>query len=283
MTSCSSLKRKTVRTVIFWGLIYFMGIPAFSQTQLTPKLEIFAGAEFHYRDIFYNKMYEIVVNLAPGVKWHIGNQWQLAGQAIIPVYNDYGDYYKKVRLNMAVLSKEWDWKGRQFLKVSGGLFGRERYGIDAQWMYPVNSWLALDAQIGLTGFCSMAVDWECSKMERVTGQAGVNIYINKVNTEFRLHGGRYIYEDYGMTAEAMRHFKHCTVGLYAQYSDQWKETGGFKVVMMIPPYKRKVHKVMIHGLPSIRVRAYWRSVPSPWQSSANRPCPIPGMNSDSHG
>ncbi len=37
MTSCSSLKRKTVRTVIFWGLIYFMGIPAFSQTQLTPK------------------------------------------------------------------------------------------------------------------------------------------------------------------------------------------------------------------------------------------------------
>lgn len=253
MTSCSSLKRKTVRTVIFWGLIYFMGIPAFSQTQLTPKLEIFAGAEFHYRDIFYNKMYEIVVNLAPGVKWHIGNQWQLAGQAIIPVYNDYGDYYKKVRLNMAVLSKEWDWKGRQFLKVSGGLFGRERYGIDAQWMYPVNSWLALDAQIGLTGFCSMAVDWECSKMERVTGQAGVNIYINKVNTEFRLHGGRYIYEDYGMTAEAMRHFKHCTVGLYAQYSDQWKETGGFKVVMMIPPYKRKVHKVMVRPASNFRL------------------------------
>ena len=253
MTSCSSLKRKTVRTVIFWGLIYFMGIPAFSQTQLTPKLEIFAGAEFHYRDIFYNKMYEIVVNLAPGVKWHIGNQWQLAGQAIIPVYNDYGDYYKKVRLNMAVLSKEWDWKGRQFLKVSGGLFGRERYGIDAQWMYPVNSWLALDAQIGLTGFCSMAVDWECSKMERVTGQAGVNIYINKVNTEFRLHGGRYIYEDYGMTAGAMRHFKHCTVGLYAQYSDQWKETGGFKVVMMIPPYKRKVHKVMVRPASNFRL------------------------------
>lgn len=32
---------------------------------------------------------------------------------------------------------------------------------------------ALDAQMGVTGFCSMAVDWECSKMERVTGQAGV--------------------------------------------------------------------------------------------------------------
>lgn len=30
----------------------------------------------------------------------------VAGQVYVPVYNDYGDYYKRVRLNMAVLSKE---------------------------------------------------------------------------------------------------------------------------------------------------------------------------------
>lgn len=186
-------------------------------------------------------------------EWHIGNRWQLAGQAIIPVYNDYGDRYKKVRLSMAVLSKEWDWNGSQFLKVSGGLFGRERYGLDVKWMYPINRWLALDAQVGVTGFCSMAVDWECSKMERVTGQAGVNVYLEKVNTEFRLHGGRYLYEDYGVTAEAMRHFKHCTVGLYAQYSDQGKENGGFKVIMMIPPYKRKARKVMVRPASNFRL------------------------------
>lgn len=193
------------------------------------------------------------MNLTPGLKWHIGNRWQLAGQAIIPVYNDYGDRYKKVRLSMAVLSKEWDWNGSQFLKVSGGLFGRERYGLDVKWMYPINRWLALDAQVGVTGFCSMAVDWECSKMERVTGQAGVNVYLEKVNTEFRLHGGRYLYEDYGVTAEAMRHFKHCTVGLYAQYSDQGKENGGFKVIMMIPPYKRKARKVMVRPASNFRL------------------------------
>lgn len=82
-----------------------------------PKVELFAGAELHYRDIFYNRMYDVLVNLTPGVKWNMGNQWQLAGQAIVPVYNDYGDRYKKVRLNMAVLSKEWDWNSKQFLKV----------------------------------------------------------------------------------------------------------------------------------------------------------------------
>lgn len=76
------------------------------------------------------------------------------------------------------------------------------------------------------------------QMERVTGQAGVNVYLEKVNTEFRLHGGRYLMS-YGVTAEAIRHFKHCTVGLYAQYSDQGKENGGFKVIMMIPPWLGK--------------------------------------------
>ncbi|MDB0814903.1 hypothetical protein PL490_15615 [Phocaeicola vulgatus] len=32
---------------------------------------------------------------------------------------------------------------------------------------------------------------EYSKMERVTGQAGVNVYWGKINTEFRLHGEWY--------------------------------------------------------------------------------------------
>ena len=215
--------------------------PASSAT----KVEIFMGAELYFRDFYHNKVYEVLANLTPGVKWHIGNQWLLAGQAIIPVYNDYGERYKKIRLNMAVLSKEWKWGKNQFFKVSGGLFGQERYGIDIKWMYPINHWLAINAQAGWTGFCSMATGWECSKMERLIGEAGINAYLEKVNTEFRLYGGRYIYKDYGATIEAMRHFKHCTVGLYARYSDIWKETGGFKIVMMIPPYKRKQRKVIV--------------------------------------
>ena len=215
-------------------------------------IDVFSGIEFNYRNIYYNnRLYDVLINLTPGVKWHMGDQWMIAAQGYIPVYNDYGDRYKKVRLNMAVLSKEVQW-GKQFFKFSGGLFG-ERYGVDMKWMYPINRWFAVDGQVGYTGLCSMAVDWECSKIERVTGWIGARMYMEKYNTEFRLQGGRYIYEDYGARVECMRHFKHCTAGVYVQYSDLGKENFGFKVIMMIPPYKRKMRKVNFRPASNFRL------------------------------
>lgn len=62
-----------------------------SEASVMPKVEIFAGADLHYRDIFFGKIYEVLVNLTPGIKWNMGHQWMLAGQAMVPVYNDYGD------------------------------------------------------------------------------------------------------------------------------------------------------------------------------------------------
>lgn len=208
------------------------------------EVDIFAGVDFAYRDISFDRLFDVLVNITPGVKWYMGKGWQASAQAIIPVYNDYGDHYKRVRLSMAVLSKEWDFtSSRQFLKVSGGLFSRERYGLDVKWMYPATEWLAFDAQVGITGYCSMAEDWAMSDMKRITGVAGARLYLTPWNTEFTLRGGRYVYADYGVKAEAMRHFKHVTVGVYGQYNDANGKDAGFKFVVMLPPYKRSHHKV----------------------------------------
>lgn len=240
-----------LKKVMLLSLLFLGTVPSLAQQ--TGRVELFLGADLYYRDIYYNRMYDVLVNLNPGVKWNMGRNWQLAGQAIVPVYNLYGERYKKIRLNMAVLSKELNFSNNQHIKISGGLFGLERYGLDFKWMYPVNNWFALDAQVGLTGFCSMAVDWECSQMKRLTGWAGTRFYLDKVNTEIRIRGGRFVFGDYAMVAEGLRHFKHCTVGVYAQYSDKGKENGGFKVIMMIPPYKRKNRKVTVRPASNFRL------------------------------
>ena len=43
-------------------------------------------------------------------------------------------------------------------------------------------------------------------MERLTALAGVRAYLKGVNTELRVRGGRFLYEDCGVQGEAMRHF-----------------------------------------------------------------------------
>lgn len=230
-------------SVMIWGKVWAQ-----------PSIDLFCGTELNYRDILHNgRVYDVLVNLTPGVKWHIGKRWMAAAQAYIPVYNDYGDYYKRIRLNMAVLSKEVHIGNSGFIKVSGGWFGSERYGLDVKSMYIVNSWLALEAQAGWTGFCSMASGWRASTPERWTALTGVDFYLNQYDTQFRLRGGRYVYKDYGAQLEIMRHFKHCSVGVYAEYSNQWEENGGFKVVMMIPPYKRKHRKVNFRPASNFRL------------------------------
>ena len=204
------------------------------------QVDVFMGVDFNYRDIFISgSVYEFLINLTPGIKWNLGEGWQTAAQVLIPVYNDYGKRYRKVRLNMAVLSKEMVFRSSWYLKASGGLFGKERYGLDLKGMYVATRWLALEAQAGWTGYCSMAAGWEASAPKRITALIGADVYLNNWNTQFRIRGGRFVYEDYGGVVEAMRHFNHCTVGVYVQYSNLGRNDAGFKVIMMIPPYKRK--------------------------------------------
>jgi len=234
-------------------LFVLIGIlPVKGQTGRTGQIDIFCGAELNYRDIFHKKAYEFLINLTPGIKWYMGKGWQAAGQIYIPVYNDYGGYYERVRLNMAVLSKESHWNGHWFMKASGGLFGNERYGLDLKGIYIVNDWLAIEAQAGWTGFCSMANGWHASTPERWTALAGADVYLNRYDTQFRVRGGRYVYKDYGAQLEIMKHFKHCTVSVYGEYSNLWGKNGGFKVVMMIPPYKRKHRKVNVRPASNFR-------------------------------
>lgn len=242
-----------VRNACFLLLVLYCEFPLKAQTERTGQVDIFCGVDLNYRDIFHNKAYEFLINLTPGIKWYMGKGWQVAGQAYVPVYNDFGDYYKRVRLNMAVLSKEVYWKGHWFLKASGGLFGSERYGLDLKGMYLVNNWLALEAQAGWTGFCSMANGWHASTPKRWTALVGADVYLNRFQTQFRLRGGRYVYKDYGAQLEIMKHFKHCTVTVYGEYSDLWGKNGGFKVIMMIPPYKRKYRKVNFRPASNFRL------------------------------
>ena len=50
------------------------------------QVDFFMGVDLNYRDLTHNKVYEVLINLTPGVKWNMGKQWQVAAQSPNPVF-----------------------------------------------------------------------------------------------------------------------------------------------------------------------------------------------------
>ena len=101
-------------------------------------------------------------------------------------------------------------------------------------MVIINRWLAMTAQIGLTGHCYLGNGWTASTMKRISAIAGPEVYLRPWDTQIALRGGRFVYGDYGVELEGFRHFRHVSVGVYGSYSNKGKENAGFKVVVMLP-------------------------------------------------
>ena len=141
--------------------------------------------------------------------------------------------------------------------------------MDVKWHYPVTDWLMLTAQAGVTMRWALGTklggDSESDFGEdwKVSGIAGVNFWLNPWKTEIRLSGGRYVDGIWGSELDVMRHFRHVTIGAYAQLHEaspnsfykhkisgkfsvyDRKQTAGFKIVVMLPPYKKSDRKFVL--------------------------------------
>lgn len=232
------------------------------------SVDIFMGLDWLLSDMNYERQYDMLVALMPGFSWDMGNHWKLGGLVYAPIfnqyysqdYNHYGSRYDRPYLSILSLSKEMK-LGPVYCKASGGIFAIDRYGLDLKVFAPITRWLALEAQAGLTGRCEFNGgyfydQWVVSGMQRFTFTVGGDIYLSKWNTQLRGIAGRFLYQDLGVQCEAMRHFRHSTIGLYAQWSDRHgipsttteHIDGGFKVTVMIPPYHRKQRLINIRPI-----------------------------------
>lgn len=233
------------------------------------KTELFCGAELSYADINYLRLYDVLLNATPGIKMHLGSDWMFSSQFQVPLVNDgYAQRYNMVRLSMANVSKELHFSAaQQHLKLTAGLFGRERYGVDLRWMYPATSWLLFNARLGYTAHWTLGFDFHGNSESEFEGHgkvlaiAGANVWLDPWSTEFRLSGGRFLNEDYGVEGEVLRHFRHCTVSLFLQRHEQVMDlsgltnriSGGFRIVAMLPPYKKSDKRLVIRPASNVRL------------------------------
>ena len=255
-------------------LLLMLGIMIVGPTNRTAaqksdmSIDIFSGAVFSFRDISYDRQYDLYISLTPGFKWHFGDHWQVAGQMYVDILDQFNNpyydrYYNRsgniFHLGMLDVSKEFK-LGGLYCKASAGFFSEARYGVDLKLFLPVTKWFAFEAQGGCTGLFSTAGGWGFSPMQRFAGTIGGDIYLSHSNTQLRGVIGSYLYRDFGAEIEAIRHFRHTSVSLYANWNNLSTRSaeglsgvnvvpdhfdGGFRVVVMLPPYHRKQRMVNI--------------------------------------
>lgn len=250
--------RQSIRTHRFLRRLALIGLLclAVSPRATGQSIDFFSGAELYLQDFNFIRQYDVLIYLTPGFKWNMGNHWQLAGNVYVPIINQYGEQYGYVTPNVFVLSKQLR-LGPLYLKGSGGLFSENRYGLDVKAFLPVADWFAFEAQAGYVGLFYLFPQWTATRPDRFAGTIGGDIYLTRWNCQLRGIAGRFLYQDYGAMAEAMRHFKHTTISVYGCWHNTWNHKdeldAGFKLVIMIPPYHRKRRVVNFRPVSNFRL------------------------------
>lgn len=234
------------------ALFLWVGQPQAKGQSSSPGLDLFSGVDFNFRDINFNSQYEVLIRLSPGFKWNMGNHWQLSGQVLIPIINQYEDIYNFIELRAFNISKEFN-ISNLYLKTSLGAFSQNQYGLDLKAFLPLCDWFAFEGQAGLVGWLLVAPEWWIGTPNNFVWTAGGDFYLPRWNTQFRTVIGKYLYKDFGCEVEAMRHFNHTTVSVYGRWNDVKGFDGGFRFVIALPPYHRKHRAVNIRPASNFRL------------------------------
>jgi hypothetical protein len=209
------------------------------------KVDILVYPQLSFKNLIITQIYQVLFTLNPAIEVSLWPGMKLTGQVIIPVYNDgYGYLQDKVHPGFITLSQRFRLPYNIKGKATIGYFSADRYGADLMLFYPFkDERFSLEGRIGAVaigywnGF-KLHYDTEFS----TTWSLGGNFYWPKYNTTFSLKGEQYLMGERGVKFEMIRHFRYASVGFYAQKAKKANSNGGFRIQVLLPPYKYKRFK-----------------------------------------
>ena len=209
------------------------------------KVDIWVYPQLSFKNLIITQIYQVLFTLNPTIEVSFWPGLKFTGQVIIPTYNDgYGYLQDKIHPGFITLSQRFRLPYNIKGKATIGYFSADRYGADLMLFYPFkDERFSLEGRIG-----SVAIGyWDGFRLHydtdfSVTWTLGGNFYWPKYNTTFSLKGEQYLMGEKGVKFEMIRHFRYASVGFYAQKAREANSNGGFRIQVLLPPYKYKRFK-----------------------------------------
>lgn len=209
------------------------------------KVDVLVYPQLAFKNLVITQIYQVLFDLSPAIEVSLWKGMKLTGMLKIPVYNDgYGVYEDKVHPGHLTISQRFRLPYNIFGKVAVGYFNADRYGLDADFVRPFkDERFAALLRLGYTGIGY----WDGFKLHydptmTFTWSVGASFFWPKYNTQFIVRAQKFLYEEKGIKAEMIRHFRYCSIGFYAMKAENAKANGGFRFQVLLPPYKYKRHK-----------------------------------------
>ena len=217
------------------------------------RVDFVVYPQLQLRNSWLDKIYGASVNIAPAVELQLWKGASFTGQVIFPIWNNMVGEMDYIRAGILTLRQEIRLPKRWMASLTVGNFTQQRIGADLQltWRTTNDRWL-LGARGGLTGASVVQEGrWQVSRWERLSGTVWGRYFEPHYQLELELTAERYIYRDYGVRFDCVRHFGETTVGLFAMVSGG-EANGGFSFSVPLPRKKRMQRKAV-----RIRLPEYW--------------------------
>lgn len=210
--------------------------------------------QISFQNLVITQIYQVLVNLNPTVEMYLWPGSKLTAQLKVPLYNDgYGTYESKIHPGFLTLSQRFRLPWYEVRgKFTVGYFNSDRYGADLQLNVPMpDSRFMVHARAGVVGIgywsgMKLHFDTDLNKVYSLGG----SFFWPQYNTQFTLTAQKWLLGDKGLKFEAMTHFRHFSVGLFAMKATDKgaSANGGFRFQLALPPYARKkVHPYVNFG------------------------------------
>ena len=210
-------------------------------------------------NLIITQVYQSLWELKPALEINLWPGARFSYQLVIPVFTDFFEtQYRYIHPGMITLSQRFrdPWHLGIQGKLSIGQFSNNRFGalLEAAYWFP-NERFWVDTQLGVVSVGSFrAFHWRYYWEPEFVWNVAANYYNAFLQTQFTLRAQRFLYGDYGIKFEMVRHFRHVSVGFYAEKglifgqdgkpvasSLQPHTNGGFRIHISLPPYRNRRH------------------------------------------
>lgn len=209
------------------------------------KVDINVYPQVSLMNLIITQVYQSLWQLSPAVETTLWPGARFSYQVKFPIFNDgYGSRESKVHPGMITLSQRFRLPCDFLGKASVGVFSNSRYGfsLDLKRRFKSVPWLTAEGGFQVLGLCYFeGFTFHMAKEFHPHWYLGGNAYWPRISTEFRGRVQKFLLHDYGVKGEVIRHFRHCSIGLYVEkgFSGYAHTNGGFRFQIALPPYRYK--------------------------------------------